>query len=81
MKKKKEKNWNKNKNPKEQEQEQKIQNPQDYFLISPSLFLSLSEFLSFSHTLSSLPQIGVAQIAVVWCLLMGSRGSPWVRWL
>ena len=59
MKKKKEKNWNKNKNPKEQEQEQKIQNPQDYFLISPSLFLSLSEFLSFSHTLSSLPQIGL----------------------
>ena len=41
----------------------------------------LSEFLSFSHTFSSLPQIGVAQIAVVWCLLMGSRGSPWVRWL
>ena len=64
MKKKKEKNWNKNKNPEEQEQEQKIQNPQDYFLISLSLFLSLSEFLSFSHALSSLSQIGVAQIGV-----------------
>ena len=42
------------KNPEEQGQEQ----------ISLSLFLSLSEFLSFSHTLSSLPQIGVAQIGL-----------------
>ena len=46
----------------------------------------LVEFLSFSHTLSSLPQIGVAQIdvaqiAMVRCLLMGSRGTLWVRWL
>ena len=49
------KKTDKDKNPEEQGQEQKIQNPQDYFLISLSLFLSLSEFLSFSHTLSSLP--------------------------
>ena len=101
------KKTDKDKNPEEQGQEQKIQNPQDYFLISLSLFLSLLELLSFSHALSSFPLtlkasplfqywplglrsawhrstwrlwVGGIQIVVVRCLLMGSHGSPWVRW-
>ena len=62
-------------------------------LFLPHSLLSSSHLESFSSLsiLAFRPQIGVLQISmealgrwdsdsVVRCLLMGSRGSPWVRW-
>ena len=48
------KKTDKDKNPEKQGQEQKIQNPQDYFLISLSLSSSHFQSFSLSPTLSPL---------------------------
>ena len=64
MKKKRKKTEIKIKTQKNKNKNKKFKTPRLFFNLTLSLFLSLSEFLSFSHTLSSLPQIGVAQIGV-----------------
>ena len=59
-------------------------NPENYFLISLSLFLSLSELLSFSHALSSLPLTSkVSPLFQYWLLDLRSawHRSAWRLWV